>query len=353
MKRFLTDLLYFASFVAAFILLIEIIIPESAITYSPLEANKVKSKDLFIGPFYPNNKSIRDGYGDLTHHTEHAILKKNILWDTDQLGFRNETLIEFPEVMFLGTSNIAGYSVSQEKNISNQVSNFSGLSTYNIAPYSFNKFTQLIDAKIVNKPKVLVYGLVERALPFLPEVSPQNSWLKNSFIKLKRTVFFNGLARCIDIPAKRSFIRFITARVNNANGNGIQSDINTKMFFFQGKAAKIDATGALLKRTADIISSYRDYCKSIGVEFVFFPIPNKETVYFDLVPLDKQPDFLEKLYVELKKRNIHTINAIALFNQQRHTELLYHFDDTHWNEHGIEIAAKRITKLLSELTNKQ
>ncbi len=354
MKRFLKELLYFASFVIVFILLIEIIVPESAITYSPLEENKVKSKDLFIGPFYPNNNVVRDGYGDLAHHTKYAILKKDIAWDTDPLGFRNEAVVEFPDVIFLGASNIAGYSVSQENTISNQVSNFSGLSTYNMAPCTFEKFTQLLDAKIVSKPKIVVFGLVERALPFLQEIKPQqNSGLKNAFLTLKNTTFFNGLARFIDILAKRSFIRFSTARINGATGNGIQSPIHEKMFFFQGAPSQIKASQEIITRTADVISLYRNYCKNKGIEFVFFPVPNKETIYFDLVPLDKQPQFLHKLYIELKKRNIPTINTVTLFNQQNHNQLLYHFDDTHWNENGIKIAAKDIAKLVQKLPLEQ
>ncbi len=353
MKKFLTDIFYFTSFVVLLILCIEIIVPENAITYSPLEANKVKSKDLFVGPFYPNNKMIRDGYGDLAHHTEHAILKKDIAWDTDKLGFRNKNVIEFPDVIFLGTSNIAGYSTSQEQDISNQVANRTGLSTYNIAPYTFDKFTQLLDAKIINPPKILVYGLIERGLPFLPEIKQPNSNVKNTFLKLKSTTIFNGLARLIDIPAKRSFQRFIIARINNATGNGVQSAINEKMFFFQGKYSKIEATPEVVKRTADIISLYRDYCKEKGIEFVFFPVPNKETLYHELVPFEEQPDYLKKLYAELKKRGIPTINTLALFNQEKHKELLYHFDDTHWNVNGVNIAAKNIATLITQLNTKQ
>ncbi|MEW7291187.1 alginate O-acetyltransferase AlgX-related protein [Aquimarina sp. 2304DJ70-9] len=353
MKRFLTDIFYFTSFVIVVLLFIEIIVPENAITHSPLEANKVKSKDLFVGPFYPNNKMIRDGYGDLAHHTKHAILKKDIVWDTDELGFRNKHVIEFPDVIFLGTSNIAGYSTSQEQNISNQVSHLTGLSTYNIAPYSFDKFTQLLDAQIINKPKILVYGLIERGLPFLPEIKQPNSGIKNLFLKLKNTTIFNGLARCIDIPAKRSFQRFIIARINKATGNGIQSDINKKMFFFQGKYSKIDATDEVVQRTADVISLYRDYCKEKGIEFVFFPIPNKETLYYELIPFEEQPSYLNKLYTELKKRDIHTINTLEVFNQEKQKQLLYHFDDTHWNVNGIAIAAKDIAKCITNLSTKQ
>ncbi len=350
MKKFLFDILHFTGFVAIAIIVVECIVPENAITFSPIQVNKVKSKDLFIGPFYPNHNDVRDAYGDLAHHTEYEILKKDILWETDALGFRNNKVIDAPDVIFLGTSNIAGYSTSQEKNISSQVSDMTELGVYNMAPYTFDKFTQLLDAKIIDKPKILVFGLIERGLPFLPEIKPRKkSWLKNSFIKLKRTTIFNGLATMIDIPAKRSFLRFVTARLNGTTGNGVQSEINNNMFFFQGKYAKIEPSIEVVTRTADVIESYERYCKEKGIKFIFMPVPNKETIYFEQVPLDEQPKFLEKLHIELQKRNINTIYTTALFNQERKEKLLYHLDDTHWNANGIEIAAKNVAKLITEI----
>ncbi|MBQ4819131.1 hypothetical protein [Aquimarina sp. MMG016] len=355
MKRFILKILYFLIFVLALMSIIELSIPQQYITYRSWEAFKIGSKDLFTGPFYPNKKIIRDEYGDLAHHTDYSVLKKNITWQTDELGFRNEKVIDSPDLIFLGTSNIAGCSVSQEQNISSRVSQLSGLSSYNMAPYSFLEFTRLLNAGVIKKPKVLIFGLIERALPYLyvSKMEEEESWVKSNYIRLKNTTPFQSCATTIDHISKRNFQHFATARVNNSTGNGIQSTINNKMFYFQGKNAKIEATDEVVGYNVDIITKYRDFCKREGIEFIFFPVPNKETIYYEYVPFEKQPIYLKKLHIGLKNQNINAINTLELYNKEKPNTLLYHYDDTHWNTNGIHLVAKEIHQLLKKMNLKK
>ena len=85
----------------------------------------------------------------------------------------------------------------------------------------------------------------------------------------------------------------------------------------------------------------------MGIDFLFLPMPDKETVYFELVPFIKQPNYLFKLDSILTNSNVATINTLKIYNEFRkeNKSLLYHFDDTHWNSNATEIIANEITKI--------
>ncbi len=133
--------------------------------------------------------------------------------------------------------------------------------------------------------------------------------------------------------------------------NAEQSEINKKMFFLNGKDQADYMTNLIT--VAEVIESYKNFCDSLGIGFLFLPLPDKETVYYDLVPFKEQPNYLFELDAELKTRNISTINSLNAFNRyrQKNNSLIYHLDDTHWNSKGVNIIAEEIIKEIR--TNKK
>ncbi len=123
------------------------------------------------------------------------------------------------------------------------------------------------------------------------------------------------------------------------------------MYFLNGRNqdSHLDKINTVIKN----IETYKHFCDSLEISFLFLPLPNKETVYYNEVPLSEQPGFLFKLDTELKKRNISTINSLKVFNlfRQKSNSLVYHLDDTHWNFNGINIIADEIVKEIN--TNQQ
>ena len=118
------------------------------------------------------------------------------------------------------------------------------------------------------------------------------------------------------------------------------------MLFLQGKKsiAKVDAR---LKSTSKALISYKKYCDSQKIDFLFLPMPNKETVYFDLVPLSEQPDYLFRLDSILCNAKVNIINILPLYNlERRKGSLLYHPDDSHWNGYATQLVAKEIKDYL-------
>ena len=78
------------------------------------------------------------------------------------------------------------------------------------------------------------------------------------------------------------------------------------------------------------------------------PIPNKETIFWELAELEQQPTFIELLNHKLRSNGITTIETIELFNYLLNHEILpYHYDDTHWNKYAVDIVAREIARLLT------
>ena len=117
------------------------------------------------------------------------------------------------------------------------------------------------------------------------------------------------------------------------------------MFFGQGKNAKV-MNDDDLRKTVQIILDYKSYCDSLGIRFMYVQTPNKETIYFEQVALQSQPNFLIRLQKEMEKLNVNGINTLSIFNnfKSKNRAMLYHFDDTHWNSIGIDLVSTAISR---------
>ena len=279
--------------------------------------------------------------GDLCHHTDKAVTKSE-LWITDQLGFRNDEFVKDPDILFLGDSFIAGAALSQDDIISNKVKSKINKSVYNMSPCTFSFLDFFIRNDFINKPKVIIYSLVERNNP------RQMEHIEFSFID-KVLFQLSGIGNMniyIDKAFRFSAFKWFKARIKNSKGFGIPSKIDSDMFFLQGASAKYDTS--TLARKVRIIKEYKKYCDSLNIKFIVMPMPNKETVYYELVPFEQQPQYLFQFDSLLRKENITTINTLKLYNDYRQTNanMLYHLDDTHWNSNATELVSNEIIKLL-------
>ncbi|MBN2481876.1 MAG: hypothetical protein JXB19_09060 [Bacteroidales bacterium] len=73
-----------------------------------------------------------------------------------------------------------------------------------------------------------------------------------------------------------------------------------------------------------------------NLKLVFFPIPNKYTLYHRFINNDPYNEFLPRLYKELDSRQIQYVDVYHEFKNNKDT--LYYGTDTHWNSKGIDIA---------------
>lgn len=311
----------------------EAFFPPNLFTNRPWEALLFKSSSM---PFYPSQKLDMISIGDLCHHTSNEVHKTEY-WETDILGYRNNEFIEKADILIIGDSFIVGSSVTQDSTLANVMMKYSNLRTsvYALAPANFDVFVKLLDQKIIKKPKLLIFSLVERNIPAL--------FIPFSSIKKKFDTDISNTQIIHDKIKRRYFMKYIKARIFRVKGLGVEGTADSDMFFVSGKEQKYNDNYA--KESLKSIQSYKSYCDNNGMDFLFLPIPNKETVYFDYVPFDQQPDNLLSLDSLLQLSGIKTINTLAIFNEYRETnsDLLYHKDDSHWNANGIKLIASELS----------
>lgn len=351
MNKFLKKLICFILIPISILWIVEIFcLPINYFSHRNWEAMLLQSKIPIYGPCFPNVDIQSVEQGDLAYRTEFAIDKK-VIWKTDKLGFRNEKVMSEPDVLVIGDSFIAGSSLSQEQTFTDELSKvFQGkFKIYNFAPSSFSYWVRLMDQGTIKKPKYVIFSIVERNIPELYVNTKINYGSYRERVKCKIREI--GLAPIIERLTRFYSLKWMTSRIRNNKGIGIQSEINKKMFFLQGKSVE-GRNEDDVQKTVEAIVSYKKYCDSIGVKFLFLPMPNKETVYYDLVPLSRQPDFLFKVNFLLDQKGIPTINTLAIYNKSKQSDkFLYQLDDTHWNNYGVCVVAEAVKSRLELYCN--
>jgi len=294
--------------------------------------------------------------GQLCHHTEYAVAHEEI-WITDELGNRNNTFIKDPDILIIGDSFAAGCAVTQDSVIANMLyAELDGkMKIYSIAPAEFSELDYYLKSNTIAKPKIVVYLKSERYVPRPMKYYRKPSGLKSAIkAKIKDNLLFSYLSIFLDKSLRHYSKNWVRARLSNQKGDGIAGIEGSNMFFFNEGNYSHDVNMVHditndLKRTKDNIVSYKEYCDSLGIEFIFIPMPNKATVYYELVPYKEQPGYIIKLDSMLQAENVKTINSLTLYNDYRKSddELLYHLDDTHWNAKAISIVAEEIAKTIT------
>ena len=149
----------------------------------------------------------------------------------------------------------------------------------------------------------------------------------------------------LDKAFKQFSLNWLRARINNSKGRGVKS--KRENFYFLNWKNQFYDKNYLLEITNKILS-YKKYCDSIGVKFIFVPIPNKETVYYDYVGIRNLPKTLLQLDSILHSKNVETLNTLKVYNEYRRLKkdysLLYQMDDSNWNHIGINLVSEELLK---------
>ncbi len=350
MRNFLCKLLAFFIPILMISIFEAFILPPNLFTFRSWEALSFTIVPSLIAQssFYPNFTLTMKEEGDLADHTKKSFAKKTI-WITDQLGYRNDKFINDPDILLIGDSFFAGSGLSQSETITNKLSSKlrNKASVYSIATGSLNEFDVLYRNGVIKKPKLIIFESAERNnICFSPFSRPGS--IKEKVFILKRQIpsYIHDILIKADRMLRFYSIRWIMSRDKSLNAGLIRpniSPIDPKMIFLKGKSVTFHSDKEL-KESFNSIMSYKKYCDSLGVDFLFVSMPDKETVYFDLVPLDTQPDYLFKLDSLLNINGVSTINTLGIYNKERQGKniLLYHYDDTHWNSTATELIANEI-----------
>jgi alginate O-acetyltransferase complex protein AlgJ len=322
--------------------LIEALLPVTLFTHRPWEAVFFAANVPSSTLAYKNLKIEMEAAGDLCHHRKNGKTRRQ-KWHTDKLGFRNNRFVEKADVLFIGDSFVAGCHLDQEEIISKRLEKkFANLvKAYNMAPCLFSTADEYFKKGIIKKPKVIVFSCVERIPPpkmvlYEGRVDSQPSFAVWDFWEA------GGVNMYLDRGLRHFSINWMRSRLRESKGAGIKG--TSEMYFLEGKVSR--AGEKELIRTADVIIGYKNYCDARGIQFIFLPIPNKESVYFERVPFESRPDFLFSLDSILLTAKVNTVNSLKIFSDFRKTNanLLYYLDDSHWNVTGVEVLLNELVK---------
>jgi hypothetical protein len=229
-----------------------------------------------------------------------------------------------------------GSSLTQDSPLGNVLNRlFNGnKSVYTMSPSPFIDFVRIVNSDKIEKPKTVIYSNVERSIPKPLDKSQFGDPVYNS----------SDLSILKDRATRMYSLNYLYARVTGKNGPGV-SGINDEMFFLNG--TNQEYLYGRIEEVRDNILTYKKYCDSIGVDFIYMPMPNKETVYYDRVHYDKQPDYINQLSEMLTKKGVNVVNTLEIFNREKEqsNQLLYQLDDTHWNSNGVRAIAMELYEL--------
>lgn len=102
---------------------------------------------------------------------------------------------------------------------------------------------------------------------------------------------------------------------------------------------------------AHSMAMVQEYAQNHNIEFLYVPVPNKNTLYGQHMPYYNQYKVseeknLENLYGMLDKEKVAYLNLYELFSDSE--EILYHKTDSHWNNKGAAIAGCSILDALGK-----
>ena len=337
----------------------------------------VRQDELDI-PFKPHYVWDRPSYGDLGNMVglERYQIKQRQRFTTDEYGFRNPlgTLDNCCDVVVVGDSFAIGVKTSDEDIFSAQLRREAELRVYNYSSEPLKKF--LVDTRFVeHKPKWLILLYVERNLEeqslgyekLASTYSPQRfrnyaeyEEARSKLISVERTIKGN-------LENIRSLSRYMGRIFKETLYDlglwGLPSTIyyldpERKMLFYSEKIEKKFDTEATSKKIDSVIGSLQRYAadlKNMQIQLLTVIIPDKETVYHELVPSLRSLNItanLDYFCSEAEKAGLNVVRAheaLFTFKVTHPGQWLYHLDDTHINGVGFNVVAKAVAKKLNEI----
>lgn len=338
------------------------------------------------GPFYPSMNIEKADQGDLGWGTKYSV-KKKVVWKTDEYGYRNTPSSKNAyDIVLIGDSFLVGYKLSQEEILSEVISKKTGLNAYSIAPIS-NISSYLDEQRFQqHKPKVVILEMVERNMRGASRINAselgmevknftgsrpyQNDAMSKINIMLDRMMKFSvfqyyhsmglkSLFNKADRNSNRSddaFAAGILVDPTRQNFNMLVNNKTRMMFMLDSILTWERDQKSALENMSYNIMLYDEFFRRQGIKFMFLPVPDKETVYYDYMKSDMyfgktpiaveypQPQFLENITAALRANKVTVIDVNSAFARVRNSSnvMLYQLDDTHWNEYGVNITADLI-----------
>ncbi len=360
-KKFITRLLLFLSPIFLAWVIELFVLPINYFTFRVPEALIVHSflgKALLPGPFYPNFTITAKESGGLGVHTTYEQWQENF-WQTDALGHRKSlhpgVSVSSP-IVIIGDSHLAGLTLSQAETLSEQLQKIIGKDVY---PLDFSGLDYFLSAAYPasQKPEVVILEASEKSLlnvPFMDSGSKLTG-LKRKEQALRTTVVFRKLqplSILLDRMSKQTMYNFLRSKIDYAlTPKAVRvGNIPEFTLFDTDPQAYENRTGEQAEGLARKIMAADKELKRRGIRFIFLPVPNKENIYWQYVPGQKQPIFLPELIVKLREAGVEVADTQSLFSAEvkNRGAILYQADDYHWNRQAVELTANMLKQIIEK-----
>ena len=324
---------------------VELAFPINAFTFRAWEALRVTGRIVdtplgllfpyttLPGPFLPHVRIARVEEGDLGHHTAFAE-QHAVVWETDEFGYRIGPSSVPPELVIVGDSTVVGSGLTQKETLAEVLRREHGIGAYPFAPATMGAF--LADRRFQKAPpRYVVITCVERdVLEMLETVKP--SPLQVQRIMNER---FKGLEIAWLRIKRLNVLAYLRARIN-----GRPEPLEYGGVLFLKGSAAIEAPAPVrLHAAAKALVQYTAQGRERGFRLALLVVPNKETIYTNLLPEAPVPTLLPKLGSELRRNGVQVLDVESTFRTVwKSGHPVYLSDDTHWNGAAVQIAAQAI-----------
>jgi hypothetical protein len=220
-----------------------------------------------------------------------------------------------------------------------------------------------------NKPKLLIYGRVERFIPLEFEkqheaifISDNRSKIRKILAGIKNKIFYKKTEELSDALLKRSYFTTViysliaTLKFDLfkyiSNLTPVYGFVNKTPWLFYRDQVNGEVTSFYYRHSQEEIENIcnnildldRKLMENYNIKLVFLPIPAKYTLYHSLFNNDKYNNFLPRLYNELDKKGI---KFIRIYKDYINSEnILYYGTDSHWKIKGMDMAVDKIMEFL-------
>lgn len=206
--------------------------------------------------------------------------------------------------MVIGDSDITGSGLTQRDMYSEQLDRQLGLKVYPLAPSDINVF--LNSPRFKNDLiKIVILESIERKIAGLPEVRTNDVRAATSKGRRGLNAFLQKNPRLTvlcDRFSKGIMNNYIKTTISRKEEN-VRLKIKSLCGALLKRPIKKEQTVILMDRNGaftpeeeidKIVNKIRMYKTALnkrGIRFIFFPLPNKETIYWNELPLKEKPIF--------------------------------------------------------------
>ena len=205
------------------------------------------------------------------------------------------------------------------------------------------------DTKTVSKAE-------KRKLAQFPKLTFSSSLL-NTFPKQFEDYVDDHFGFRSQIVKKHNYTLCKIFKVSPSNMVTIGSD---NWYFFNGDAAMLDYLGKIkytdeqLAKTSRLLEDREEWLASLGIKYLFLPIPNKEPIYEEHLPYALQANRGKSKYEQIvgfAKQHSSFKNYIdvqQLLLDHKSENQLYLKTDSHWNHDGAYIVYQEIIQRMQK-----